>query len=98
MLLVHPPKGSSTLTSNAMCIDLDRKWKDRLALIPRENIGVATERRDQSTAGICKSPVSDAYEISALLFDTKRMIPGRYYFDYHHIDGNVQSSEVITCK
>ena len=81
-----------------MCIDLDRKWKDRLALIPCENFGVATERRGQSTAGICLSPASSAYEISAVLFDTKSMIPGRYYFDSHYIDGNVQSSEVITCK
>ena len=81
-----------------MCIDLDHKWKSRLVLTPCENFGVATERRDQSTAEVCATTAVNAYENSAVLLDTKSAIPGRYYFDCHHIDGNVRSSEVITCK
>ena len=82
-----------------MCIDLDRKWKsDRLVLTPCEKFGVATGRRGQSTAGVCTSLAVNAYYDSAVLFDIKSVIPGRYYFDCHHIDGNVRSSEVITCK
>ena len=97
--LVYLPRISSTLTSNAGCIDLDRKLKtDRLVLTPCERFGVVTERSGQSTAGVCTSLAVNAYFDSAALLDIKSLVPGRYYFDCHHIDGNIRSSEVIICE
>ena len=76
--LVYLPRISSTLTSNAGCIDLDRKLKtDRFVLTPCERFGVVTQRRGQSTAGVCTSQAVSGYYDAAVMMDIKRLVPGR---------------------
>ena len=92
------PEVSSTLTSNVVCIDLDQKTTDYLMLPWCELFGVVMGRRNQSTTGVCTTQHDNSDSATAIVLDTKVITPGRLYFDCHHMDGSIQTVEVILCK
>jgi len=74
------------------------KWNSNIDILELiECPGLLTARRNQHTTGICTNQNSPL-EASNLYLTFKKMVPGRYYFDCHLLDGSTVTREVVICK
>jgi len=89
------------------CVNLDQFSNGELILLPKCQ-GLFTGRQSQSAKGACvdvevhtpplEQIQESPYLASNIYLNTRELVPGKYYFDCHTLDGIIISREVIVCK